>query len=202
MYNWRSMTPEQHEYVLRLRQVGHRPWHSPPHNPQGDRTRFHVFAACYEHAPVVGHSRERMASFESVLLDSLVPRCSEIHAWCLLPNHYHVLVTTVDVDAVRAGLGRLHGRTSYQWNGEESKRGRKVWFNALEHGIKSDRHFWAALNYIHHNPVHHRYTTRWQDWPFSSAAAYLDRVGVTEAERTWKEYPILDYGRDWDPEDL
>jgi putative transposase len=65
--------------------------------------------------------------------------------------------------------------------------------------MKSDRHYWATLNYVHHNPVHHRYAERWQDWPFSSAAAYLEAVGHETAWRTWKAYPILDYGKEWDP---
>jgi len=201
MYNWRHMTEEQRKDVLAMRKTYCHPWHSPPHNPQNERTRFHVFAACYEHAPYIGTGRERMVAFETSLV-GLLQRDADLHAWAVLPNHYHVLITTTDVHYLRRELGRLHGRTSFVWNGEENQRGRKVWFNVMEHGIKSDRHFWATLNYVHHNPVHHRYSTHWQDWPFSSTAAYLEQVGKTDAERIWKEYPILDYGRDWDSENL
>jgi putative transposase len=64
--------------------------------------------------------------------------------------------------------------------------------------MKSRRHFWATKNYIHNNPVHHGYVSRWQDWPFSSVHQYLDDVGRDEAVRIWNEYPVLDYGKDWD----
>jgi putative transposase len=64
--------------------------------------------------------------------------------------------------------------------------------------MKSERHFWATLNYVHHNPVKHRYVKRWVDWPWSSAARYLEEVGREEAERIWSEYPVLDYGKQWD----
>jgi putative transposase len=64
--------------------------------------------------------------------------------------------------------------------------------------MKSERHFWATINYIHHNPVKHGYVQHWQDWPFSSAAAYLESVGRKEAERVWHEYPITEYGKGWD----
>jgi putative transposase len=99
-------------------------------------------------------------------------------------------------------LGRLHGRTSFQWNGEEGNRGRKVWFNATETGIKSERHFWSSLLYVMNNAVKHGYVERWQDWPYSNAADWLDSVGRDEAVRIWREFPIDDFGRDWDPPDL
>jgi len=201
MYNWRSMTPEQREYVLRLRKTRRYPWHSPPHNPQGETKRFHVFVACYEHNPVIGLNADRLGTFESTLVD-VVRAETELHAWAVLPNHYHLLVTSEDIHGLRAELGQLHGRSSFEWNGEENRRGRKVWFNAVEHGIKSDRHFQASMNYIHNNAVHHRYVGRWQDWPFASAAAFLDAVGQREARRIWDEYPVLDYGKDWDPPGL
>ena len=68
--------------------------------------------------------------------------------------------------------------------------------------MKSDGHFWASMNYILHNAVRHGYVERWQDWPFSNAAQYLEAAGRDEAERRWREYPILDYGKDWDPPEL
>ncbi|HXI88717.1 MAG TPA: hypothetical protein VNO24_01765 [Blastocatellia bacterium] len=61
--------------------------------------------------------------------------------------------------------------------------------------MKSERHFWASLNYVHHNPVHHGYVERWQDWPWSSAAEFLQRVAREKAAEIWKKYPILDYGK-------
>jgi putative transposase len=64
--------------------------------------------------------------------------------------------------------------------------------------MKSIRHFWATLNYVHHNPVHHGYVTEWQDWPWSSAAEYLKQMGRARALEIWKQYPIMDYGKKWD----
>jgi putative transposase len=68
--------------------------------------------------------------------------------------------------------------------------------------MRSDSHHWATLNYIHHNPVHHGYVQRWQDWPFSSAAEYLAAIGHEQAAALWREYPVLEYGRGWDDPDL
>ena len=109
---------------------------------------------------------------------------------------------TYQLKALLAETGRLHGRTSFQWNGEDQQRGRKVWFNCVETGMKSERHFYATLNYVHHNPVHHGYARLWTDWPFGSASGFLEQAGRAEAERMWREYPLLDYGQNWDPPGL
>jgi putative transposase len=54
------------------------------------------------------------------------------------------------------------------------------------------------LNYIHNNPVHHGVAERWQDWIFSSANSFLEKLGRAAAIKIWREYPVLDYGKDWD----
>ena len=197
MYDWRSMTDEERAAALAARKAQGHPWHRPPHPCQGDGA-YHLSAAGFEHTAVIGHSPERMAECEQGLLATLQPHAQERIAWCILPNHYHLLVETASLKAVLGALGQFHGRTSFQWNGEENTRGRKVWYKCADRAIRSERHFWATVNYIHHNPVHHGYVEQWQDWPYSSAKAYLDAVGRDEAGRIWLEYPLLDYGKGWD----
>ena len=197
MYNWRKMTPEQRDYVLELRKLERRPWHGPPHRI-GETTLYHVTAANYEHKAIIGTNPERLAEFENKLLDSVSSQDGSILAWCLLPNHYHILLDTPNVLNVLAGLGRLHGSTSHGWNLEDKTVGRTCWHRAVERGMRTERHYWVTLNYIHHNPVHHGYVSRWQEWPFSSAAKYLENVGADVARQRWQEYPLLDYGKGWD----
>ena len=99
-------------------------------------------------------------------------------------------------------LGQFHGRTSHAWNGEDNARGRKVFFRAVERAMRSDRHFWATLNYVHHNPVRHGYVARWTEWPWSSASEYLAQTGIEAAKRIWTDFPISDYGKDWDSPEM
>jgi putative transposase len=115
-----------------------------------------------------------------------------------LPNHYHVLLETDKIKELRKELGLFHGRSSYQWNGEDDARGRQVWHNCFERKIRSERHFYASLNYVLNNAVHHGYVDKWLDWPWSNAAEYLEKVGIERAAEIWLEYPVLDYGKKWD----
>ena len=56
----------------------------------------------------------------------------------------------------------------------------------------------AKYVWFHNNAVRHGLARRWQEWPWSSAAAFLEAAGKGEAERIWREFPVLDYGEGWD----
>lgn len=198
MYQWRQLSDVQRREVLRLRQQLELPQHSPAHRRSFGSGQWMLTAACYEHQPWIGVSPERMAEFEKELLEALRAADSDVIAWVILPNHYHALIQTEDISQSLAALGQLHGRTSFRWNAEDSQRGRKVWFRCAETLMKSDSHFWATMNYIHHNPVKHGYVEKWQDWPFGSASQFLSDAGTDEARAIWEAYPIQDYGKGWD----
>jgi putative transposase len=200
-YLWRKPTPSQRNGLLAWRKLQRLPWHRPPHRAS-ERSRYHVTAACYEHRPHIGHHAERMKGFCDTLLATLGIHSAQIHAWCVLPNHYHALIETREILEVLRELGRMHGRLSFKWNGEESQRGRQVWCGAAERYMRNDAHFGATMNYVHHNPVRHGYARRWQDWPFSSASEYLTAMGRRFVEEMWRTYPILDYREGWDDPEL
>ncbi|MCF7817208.1 MAG: transposase [Kiritimatiellales bacterium] len=135
-----------------------------------------------------------MEEFESSLVEVLSSEGCALHAWCVLPNHWHALVRLDDLKATLVQIGRLHGRTSFIWNGEEGLRGRKCWHRCVDRRIRSDRHFYVARNYIHHNPVKHGYVGKWEDWPFSSVGDFIAETGREAVLKHWREYPVLDMG--------
>jgi putative transposase len=198
MYAWRNMNDLQRGETLRLRQQLKLPQHGPAHRRSFGPGQWMLTGACYEHQPWIGVSVERMGEFEDDLVNTLRSCCDSVMAWVVLPNHYHALVQTADIRTVLSSIGRVHGRTAHKWNGEDDKRGRQVWFRCAETLMKSEAHFWATTNYVHHNPVKHGYVNKWTEWPYSSAAEYLSEVGEGEAAKIWKRYPVAEYGRGWD----
>ncbi|MCX7044670.1 MAG: hypothetical protein NTX50_04165 [Candidatus Sumerlaeota bacterium] len=201
MYNWRKLTPTQRGECLAKRISQKHPWHCPPHEDRGTGA-YHLSAACYEHAHFIGSSDKRMSECEARLLKTIAAHTQENIAWSILPNHYHFLIRTLDIKALLYEIGQFHGRSSYDWNGEDGTRGRKVWHNCVERKMRGPRHFWATLNYVHNNPVHHGYAEQWQDWPYGNAREYLEKLGRNEAKRIWRDYPVLDYGMGWDDKDM
>jgi putative transposase len=198
MYDWRKMSKADRDHVLNERKVRRFPWHSPPHFEYEGEPQFLITAACFEHKHIIGKSSDRMTECESDLIKICSEFGSKLYAWCVLPNHYHLQLRTGVIKELLAALGKFHGSSSFRWNGEDDTRGRKVWFRAVERSMSSERHFFATLNYIHNNPVKHGYVEKWQDWPYSSASEYLEKLGRETAAQIWKEYPVLDYGNEWD----
>ena len=197
MYEYRKLTEiERHDVVEQRKKRGF-PWHRPPH-PETDLNYRIVTATCFEHKKILD-SEFRLRWFEQELLESLKNNepisCA---AWCVLPNHYHLLVRVGNFKGFSANLGKLHGRTSYKINKEDQNRGRKVWYRSQDRVMRSQAHFYTSLNYIHNNPVKHGYVKKWQNWPFSSIHWYFNCKGRDWLLDKWKKYPLRDYGAKWD----
>jgi len=198
MYEWRKMTERERAMALEGRKREKRPWHCPAHGDSEADNCYIVSAACYEHKSVIGQKDKRMHEVEQELINICNKLGINLFAWCVLPNHYHVLVEADAISVLLKELGKMHGRTSRKWNLEDESVGRQVWFNCVERLIKSDGHYWASVNYIHHNPVKHGYVKKWTDWKYSSADKYLNDIGKDEALKIWCKYPVFDYGDKWD----
>ncbi len=73
-----------------------------------------------------------------------------------------------------------------------------MWYRYSDRAIRSERHYFAALNYLHYNPVKHGWSHSPYDWRESSVHWYLAHFGRQWLRDAWIEYPVLDYGKDWD----
>jgi putative transposase len=196
MYEYRKMTAEDRAAAVEARRSRGFPWHRPPHPEAVGEYRL-VTGTCFEHRKIL-HSAKRLAWFEAELLRTFGQLKAECAAWCVLPNHYHVLVQIADIKAFAKAIGHLHGRTSFEMNREDHARGKRVWYNYQDRVMRSESHFFTSLNYVHNNPVKHGYVKRWQEWPFSSVHAYLETMGRDWLLDLWLRYPVLQYGKGWD----
>jgi len=197
-YDYRKLTIDEREEVLRRRRELGYPLHAPPH-PFRDAGRYLISAATFEHTPIMTPP-DRRSDFESKLLAVMEGVHAEVYAWVVLPNHYHILLGVDALDLVSAALKKLHGATSREWNLADGQTGeRHVWYKFADRMIRNDAHFFRSLNYVHYNPVKHRYTVNPYEWPWSSLTNYLDARGREWLRAAWKAYPPDDnFGKDWD----
>ncbi len=196
MYQWRDMNEEQRaEWLKQGRLAGIR-LHE-PHHPEIDGQTYLLSAACFDHQAILA-SVERRMNFEQELLDAVlqIPHAT-VYGWCILPNHYHLLAQC-DLKIFSRAVGRLHNGTSTRWNREDQSVGRRVWFRFSDRGVRSERHFKTALNYIHANPVKHGYARLAHQWPCSSVHHYLESQGRESLQLLWRSYPVRDFGKGWD----
>jgi putative transposase len=197
MYSYRRLTPLQQRDLLRHRRRHQLPLHEPPHFVSGTATTYLLTAATFEHQPIL-HTAARRHCFESALLAAVEAlRAAAVHAWVILPNHYHLLAT-VELSEFARRIARLHNGTATEWNREDDRAGRKVWFRFADRVIRNEAHYWATVNYIHANPVRHRHAQRADHWRWSSLGEYLTVHGREALRQLWERYPVDDYGRGWD----
>jgi putative transposase len=96
----------------------------------------------------------------------------EVWAYCLMPNHVHLILRPSD----QGGLGRALGTTHRRWANFINARGR--WRGHLFDGrfasvAMDESHLLAAVRYVTLNPVRVRLAARAEDWLWSSARAHL-----------------------------
>ena len=109
--------------------------------------------------------------------DLLAERCRKASvacwAYCLMPNHVHLILVPSTAD----GLARAIGETHRQYTGFVNARSR--WTGHLFQGrfssvVLDEEHLMLAARYVALNPVRARLVRRPQDWAWSSLHAHLD----------------------------
>ncbi|NDJ21213.1 transposase [Nostoc sp. B(2019)] len=208
MYEYRKLTTEQKAELVEYRLSQGYPPHSPPHEVR-DKQFYLLTVACYEHKCHINTASRRQQLLD-IIFDKFCAsgdqeRSAEapttnlrICAWVILPNHYHLLVQVVNFDVLSDLFRRIHGLVSRQWNIEDNVTKRKIWYRWNDRAIRSERHYYATINYIHYNPVKHGLVKSPYDWVESSVHWYLQVCGRQWLRDCWTEYPVRDYGSDWD----
>ncbi|MEJ2705607.1 MAG: hypothetical protein P8Z79_24475 [Sedimentisphaerales bacterium] len=198
MYDYRNMTSQERAKTLMARKSLGRPWHAPPHFGQIWGV-YMISAACYEHRPIMTADTRR-AEWERTVIDAFGPENPDgiaVRAWVVLPNHYHLIIDG-DLRVFARRIARFHNGKATQWNREDQTKGRKVWHRFSDRLIRTERHYYASLNYIHANPVKHGYVASADSWIWSSFSLYLDALGRDCLANWWRKYPVGDYGKGWD----
>ena len=196
MYDYRKMTQEERQRVLQERRERGFPLHSPPHF-RGIHGFYLITSACYEHRHIFEHPDD-LSYLAEEMLGVLQGSGITPQAWVFLPNHYHFLAEVDDISIISELLRLTHSRTATKINSRHQQRGRKVWYRFSDRMIRNERHYFATLNYIHHNPVKHGYVDDAMEWPWSSIHSIFEMQGREWILQTWKGYPIKDYGKGWD----
>ncbi|RUT01608.1 hypothetical protein DSM106972_067050 [Dulcicalothrix desertica PCC 7102] len=195
MYEYRKLSQEEKIALVQERLKKGFPPHSPPH-PIKNSEFYLITTTCYEHKPRI-NTEQRRQQLLNELFDKFINQGVEILAWVILPNHYHLLMKNVEFKLLSKTFRLIHGLLARQWNLEENTSG-KVWCSYSDRAIRSERHYYTTLNYIHYNPVKHGWIESTYDWAESSIHWYLENHGRDWLREYWVKYPVKTYGKTWD----
>ena len=131
------------------------------------------------HVTQRGNRRERTffedgdyALYLDLLADGAGRAGVEIWAYCLMPNHVHLIAVPRDEDGLRRCFRYVHRHYTGYINARLRVTGH-LWQGRFSSVAMDEAHLFAALRYVAFNPVRARLVQRAEEWPWSSARAHL-----------------------------
>ena len=131
-----------------------------------------------------------------VYLDLMAEWCSryqvEVWAYCLMPNHVHLIAVPESAECLRRAVGEAHRRYTRRINFRHQWRGH-LWQGRFASFPLDENYLLLAARYVELNPVRAGLIKQPQDYPWSSAAAHA----AQKDDRLVKVEPLLERVRDW-----
>ena len=112
------------------------------------------------------------ALYRDLLAESCRAAGVEVWAWCLMPNHVHLILVPADADGLRRALARAHRRYAGAIHARRRRTGH-FWQGRFGSVVMDEEHLAAAVRYVSLNPVRARLVGRAEDWRWSSVRAHL-----------------------------
>jgi putative transposase len=124
-----------------------------------------------------------------------------IWAYCLMPNHVHLVAVPESGEGLRRGIGEAHRRYTRAINFREGWRGH-LWQGRFASFVMDEKHLLLAVRYVELNPVRAKLCRAPWRWPWSSAPAHvagrddgLVRVGpLLERVDDWRAFLLEGLG--------
>jgi putative transposase len=130
------------------------------------------------------------ALYRDLLAENCRAADVEVWAWCLMPNHVHLILVPSDPDGLRSALARVH-RSYAGIIQARRKRSGHFWQGRFGAVAMDEQYLAAALRYVALNPVRARLVERALDWRWSSTRAHLRGKddGVTALKPVKERFP-------------
>jgi putative transposase len=97
----------------------------------------------------------------------------QVWAYCLMPNHVHLIATPPTPQSLAQAVGATHLRYTRQINSRERWTG-YLWQGRFASFAMDEDYLMACARYVGLNPVRAGLTRRAIDWPWSSVRAHIE----------------------------
>lgn len=143
-------------------------WHHPPHHVFVPNTFYMVTAGTLQKQPLF-KGNERHKLMERTLFRIIRDRGWKIRAWAFFSNHYHWIGISPEQGSIRRLIQHLHSESAKLLNQLDGTVGRKGWFQYWDKCLSYEKSYFARLNYVNKNAVHHGLVPVANPYPFCFA---------------------------------
>lgn len=124
-------------------------------------TRFSIFRSNKDRFPI-----------------KLNQRLVTIICYCLMPNHFHLLLRQEEKDGIKQFIQRVSNSFAHYFTVKYKKRGHLFGGNFKAVHVETEEQLFHLSRYIHLNPVTSYIVEKPEDFPYSSYRVYMGRERV------------------------
>jgi len=174
---------------------------------------YHIYNQCVSHVNYfeqTNNSQHFLDKFQEYFIN-----CFNIYAYCLMPNHFHMIVNVKKEDEVLESLKnksdskaiesfkkgeipldeyildqlkRFISSITMSYKRNNDHRG-PLFVERTKHVLlDGESKLMEKVCYVHHNPIHHSFSTNYRDWDFSSFSDYLTEGTLDSDKEHFLEY--------------
>jgi putative transposase len=129
-------------------------------------------------------------AFERVLAEAVERTQTRLLAYCLMPNHWHLMVWPREDGELSRFVGWLALTHTQRWHAHR----RSIGSGHLYQGrfksfpIQQDEHFYTVARYVERNALRAKLVNQAQDWPWGSLYRWLH--GTPEEKALLAAWPL------------
>ena len=117
-------------------------------------------------------SIEDYDKFWSLIDKKQIEKSFYLYAWCLMPNHAHLLLKEKN-ETISNAIGSILNSFAYWYNHRYNRIGHIFQDRFKSKPVEDDIYFLRVMRYIHRNPLDGNLCGRMEDYPYSSYAYYF-----------------------------
>lgn len=135
-----------------------------------DNDYYHIYNHCIGDDYLFRHQKDY--EYFLIKMDRFIKPFCDIIAYCLLPNHFHILfkVTNrlIDGKTIEHAIKDFFNSYTRSFNKIHKRKGKLFYQSYKSKRVDSENYLKWLILYIHRNPIHHGLVNNCQNWEYSS----------------------------------
>lgn len=160
-----------------------------PHRAAQGGYVYHVLNRANARMTIFRHDDDYVA-FEHVLLQAVERTETRLLAYCLMPNHWHLVVWPREDGELSRFVGWLTLTHTQRWHAHRRTTGSGHVYQGRfkSFPVQEDEHLYTVARYVERNPLRANLVRRAEKWRWSSLYRWLR--GATEDKALLSRWPV------------